>query len=53
MSTNEIVILILAVVALIFGIIDVVHSQGRGLTSWGVVLLAIGMILIEHPVFSK
>lgn len=53
MSSNDIVILILAVIALVFGIIDVVRSQGRGLTSWGVVLLAIAVILIDHPVFSK
>jgi hypothetical protein len=39
------VFLLLVVLALIAGAIDLVRSNGRSLTSWGVVLLAVVLLL--------
>ena len=46
MSTRDILVLILAVIALVFSIFDVVRSQGQALLAWAGVLLAAALIVI-------
>jgi drug/metabolite transporter superfamily protein YnfA len=47
MSTQEAIIVILAVIALVFAGIETFNANGRSLTAWGVIFLAIGMIYMQ------
>lgn len=44
MSTQETVIAILAIIALVLALVDEMQVQGRSLIGWGVVLLSIALI---------
>jgi hypothetical protein len=44
MSTQETIVLILAVIALVFALVDEITAQGRSLTAWAVILLSIALI---------
>ena len=46
MSTNEIIMIVGGVIAVILGGVDVARSNLQSLTAWGVVVLGITLVLL-------
>ena len=45
---TELAPLVFFTVSLVFGVVDVIRSQGQSLTSWGVFLIAAGLLLLNR-----
>ena len=45
--------LVLALVALVFAVIELVRSRGNGLLVWAVALLALVIVLMDAPFLAK